>query len=92
MQAVNITTNIKVKVDFTLPTLSTTNFVYWKSSVDDSDKGRYDIILGRYLLIKLGLNLKLSEHIIEDYDGPFKVYKTSMVYFGMYIFKYLNTS
>ena len=46
----NITTNLKVKVDFTLPTVSATNVVTWKCHMDDSAKGRYDMILGRYLL------------------------------------------
>ena len=45
-----ITTNIKVKADFTLPILSATNFVTWKCHVDDSAKVRYDMILGQYLL------------------------------------------
>ena len=55
-QAGNITTNHKVKVDFTLPALRETNFMTWKCYVDDSDKGRYDMILVRYLLTELGLN------------------------------------
>ena len=46
----NITTNFKVRVDFTLPTLSATNVVTWKCHVYDSSKGSYEIILGRYLL------------------------------------------
>ena len=50
MQAGNVTTNHKVKVDFTLPALSVTNVVMWKCHMDDSAKGRYDIILGQYLL------------------------------------------
>ena len=50
MQAGNITTNFKAKVYFTLPTLSTTNDFTWKWHVDESAKGRYDMILGRYLL------------------------------------------
>ena len=49
-QAVNITTNIGDKVDFTLPALSETNFVTWDCHVDESIKGRYYIILGQYLL------------------------------------------
>ena len=55
-QAVNITTNIKVKVYLTLPTRSATNVVTWNFHVDYSAKGRYDIILGRYLLTELVLN------------------------------------
>ena len=49
MQAGNITTNFKVKIDFTLPTLSATNVVTWKCHVYESARGRYDMILGRYL-------------------------------------------
>ena len=50
-QAKNITTNLNVKVDFTLPALSTTNVVTWRFHVDDSAKGIYDVILGRHILI-----------------------------------------
>ena len=39
-QAGNITTNIEVKVDFTLLALSATNVRTWKCHVDDSTKGR----------------------------------------------------
>ena len=45
-QAGNITTNLKVKVDSTLPKLSATNVVTWNCHVYDSAKGRYDMILG----------------------------------------------
>ena len=48
-QSKNITTNLKVKVDFTLPALSAKNVVTWKCHVDNSAKGRHDMILGRYL-------------------------------------------
>ena len=48
-QAVNITTNLKVKVDFILLTLGAMNVVKWYYHVDDSAKDRYDIILGRYI-------------------------------------------
>ena len=49
-QAGNITTNIKVEVDFTLPDISDMNVVTCKWYVDDYYKGRYDIIVGRYIL------------------------------------------
>ena len=70
----NLTTNPKVKIDFTLPKFSATEIVTWDFHVDDSAKGRYDIILGRDILKALGLNLKFSDHFIESYDVPFKGY------------------
>ena len=90
-QASNITTNIKVKVYFTLPALSAMNVVTWKFHVDESAKGRYDMILGWDLLSELALNLKLSDHIIEADGGPFKGSTTPMVDLGTYEFKNLNT-
>ena len=49
-QARNITTNFKVKVNFTLPALSVMNVMTWKCHVDESSKGRYDMILCRDIL------------------------------------------
>ena len=63
-QAGNITTNLKVEVDFTLPELSAKTLFTCRYHVDDSTKGRYYMILGRDILIELGLNLKLSDHVI----------------------------
>ena len=50
MQAGNIITNIKAEVDFTLSELITTNVMAWEFHVDDSTKGRYNMILGRDLI------------------------------------------
>ena len=90
-QAGNITTNIKIKVDITLPTLSATNVVMWKNHVNYLAKVRYNMILGKYLLTKLGSNLKFAEHVIKADDGPLKGYTTPMVDLGTYIFKFSNT-
>ena len=49
-QARHITSNIKVKVDFTLPALRATNVVTWKCHGDKLAKVIYNMILGRYLL------------------------------------------
>ena len=57
-QARNVTTNLEIKVDFTLPAISATDVVMCKCHVDEFDKGRYDMILGRGILTELGLNLK----------------------------------
>ena len=63
-QVAIITTNIKVKIYFTLPELSAAKTVTWKCHVDDYAKVRYGMILGRYLLIDLVLNLRLSRYRI----------------------------
>ena len=50
MKARNITTNLKIKLDFALPPLSATNVVMWKCYVDDFAKGSYNMILRRDIL------------------------------------------
>ena len=57
----NITTNIKVKADFTLPALIATNVVTWDCHVNDSAKYRYDMILGRYLFNIIRIKYKLFQ-------------------------------
>ena len=56
-QAGNITTNLKVKLYFTLPELITAKIVMWNCHVDDSAKGRNDMILGRDILTYILLNI-----------------------------------
>ena len=58
MAADSITTNIKVKIGFTLTGLSTKKIGRWNFHVDDSAKGRYDMVLDRELLTALSLNIK----------------------------------
>ena len=48
-QAGKINTNRRVRIYFTLPELSATKIMKWNCNVDDSTKGRFDMILGRYL-------------------------------------------
>ena len=83
-QVGGITTNLKFELDFTLPELSETKTVRWKCYVDDSTKGRYNMILGRYILNTLVLNLKLSDHVIESDDGTLKGSTAHMVDLGTY--------
>ena len=78
-QAGNITTNLKVKIYLTLPEFILMKIVTWECHVDESGKSRYYMILGRYILTALGLNIKLSDHVIEADDGPLKGSTTPMV-------------
>ena len=55
----------------------------------DSTNIIYDMILGRDILTSLGLNIKLSEHVIEADYGHFKGSTVPMVNMGMYEFKYI---
>ena len=59
------------KVDLSLMEFSATKIVTQKFHVDDSTEKRYDTILGTDLLTKLGLGIKISEHIIIVGDGPY---------------------
>ena len=56
------------------------NLSFWWLSA----KGRYDMIIGKYLFTELGVSLKFSDHIIESNDGPFKGSTTPMVDLGPY--------
>ena len=87
----SVTTNLKVKIEFTLPELSITKILMWNCHVGESAKGVYGMILGRDLLTALGINLKFSDHVIEADYGPFKGLMLTMVDLGEYEFKYLNT-
>ena len=71
-QAENITTNIMVKIYFTLPAISAANFVTWNWHVDESAKSRYSMILGQDLLKELGLNLKFLNTSLKQMMGLLK--------------------
>ena len=76
---------------FTLTILSPEYVVTWNFHVDESTKARYNMIIRRYLLIELLLNLKLSDHATKSDYVIFKGSKEPMVYLGAYEFKDLNT-
>ena len=78
-QVGNITTDLRIKIDLTLPDFSATKIVMWNCHVDDSANSRYYIILGRKILIELGLNLELSELVIESDDGTLQGSSATMV-------------
>ena len=50
MQEGNITNNIKVEIYVALPKLSATKIMTWNFRMDESAKGRYDMILGINIL------------------------------------------
>ena len=58
-QAGKFTTSTNVNVEF-----GATKIVTWKCHVAKSANSRYDMILGRYLLTALGLDIKFYENII----------------------------
>ena len=76
---------------FALPALSATNIMTRKCHLYDSAKGRYEIILGRNILIELGLNLKCTKLVIKEEDGHFLGVTAPMVGLVSYVFKNLNT-
>ena len=89
-QARKFTTSKKVNVDFCLPEFSATKIVTWKYHVDKYTNGRYDIILGRYLLTALGLDIKFSENVIIGGEGPYEGCSEPMVDVSNYAFKYIT--
>ena len=70
-QAGSITTDLNVKIDFTLPEIHATKLVTWNCHVDYSAKNIYEIILGRDISKALVFNLRLYYHIIEANCRPF---------------------
>ena len=59
--------------------------------MDEFVKGRYDIILDRYLLTDLLFNPEFSENVIKAYGIPLKGSSAPMFGLGAYEFTYLNT-
>ena len=58
----------------------------WNYHVDEFDKGRHYMTLGRDILKILGLNLKFSNHIIESDNGPHKGYTvTWLIYISIHL-------
>ena len=60
-----------------------------KCHVDNSTNGRYDIILGIYLLNSLRLDLKFSENIVIGIEVPYKRLLAPMVDVSNYDFRTL---
>ena len=71
-QARKFTTNYKVKVVFCLYECIVTKIVPRECPVDEPTEGLYDIIIGRGLLMTIGLYCKLSENVISVVDEPYE--------------------
>ena len=71
-QVTKLTTSKKVNVDFFLPEFSETKIVSWKFHLDNQNNSRYDMILVRYLIHALVLDIKFSENIIFGGDVPYQ--------------------
>ena len=87
----SIKINMKAKIYFTLPELSVTKIVTWIFHVNGSTWVRYDMILGRDLFTALGLNIKLSDYVIEPYYVYFQGSTAPVVGLVTYAFKNINT-
>ena len=80
----------KAYIDFCLSDFSATNTVIWKHSVDKSTNVRYDMILGRDLLTSLGLDLKVSKHIMIVSEVTYVGCSSPMVDVSNYNFTYIT--
>ena len=89
-QSEKFTASTKVNVEFCIPEFVSTKIVTWKFHVAKSTNSRYNMILGRYLLTALGLDVKFFENIILGGDGQFKGYSSPMVDVSAYDFKPLT--
>ena len=69
----DMTTNQKVKAQFTIPELQDKKLIEWNLHVT-KDMNNYDMIIGRDLLFFLKIDVLFSNQTIEwdDYSMPFK--------------------
>ena len=79
-----------MNIDFCQQEFSGTEIVTWKYHIDEYDKGRYDMIMGRYLLTALVPDIYISEHVIIGGDRPFKGCSSPMVGVRKYDLTYLT--
>ena len=87
-----LTTPHKAKIEIVFLELDPTKIVHWEVQVDDLDKPnpRYNMILGRDLLAKLGLTLNFANHTITCHGGAYDGCTTKMVDLNNYNFADTN--
>ena len=81
----------KVKAEFCQPEFSATKIMTWECHVDAPNESRYDMILGRGLLMSMILDLKLSIHIIVRGKTPYEGCMTPMMDMITYDYGSLNS-
>ena len=62
----------------------------WKCHVDHKNNIRYYMILSRYLLTALGMDLDFSENLVIGDEGPYEGCLSNMAELSNYDFKYLT--
>ena len=66
-------TTYKTNLELVLPELEATKSVTWRFHVNDLQKiSRYDMIIVRYLLLELKLDLCFSDYTIKDNRGAYE--------------------
>ena len=84
------TSHQKVKSDFCLPGLSATKITTQEYHVYESTESRYDMILGRDLLMSMRLDLKISINVIVAGEIPYEGCMNDMVDMITYDYGSLN--
>ena len=69
-KARKFTTNKKLTVNLCLPDFSAMKIVTWEIIVGGSSEICYDMVLGRYLLMDLFIDIKFSKHTIGGGKRP----------------------
>ena len=65
-------------IEFCLPEFSARKTVTWKFQVGEFTNSIYDMILGRYLLTTLVLDLKFNENVTIGGEGPYEGWSVPM--------------
>ena len=78
-----------VNMDLWLPEFNATQILMCTCHVDNYTEGRYNMILGRYLITTMVLDIKFSDNIIIDRAGTHEGFLAPMVDRNNYEFKIL---
>ena len=73
-----------MNIEFCLSEFDATKIVTWNCNVAKSINISYYMILGKYLLSALDMDIKFSENTTVGGDGPYKRCSVTMVDFRTY--------